>query len=278
MTALAEGMRFKEYLLEEFIKGECKGTRAVWRASKGEKQYIIKEKSDDAEYEKERAALRRLEKHPNIAPLTEEDTATRTLITPYVGEELPRLWRRGSAPTLQEAIDYALSYITALDYMHQQGVVHLDLNLFNLLVPDEYTVHGTQASIIDMGEARLEEEFPLPPRTFSFYANLLLDIILEPEMARRAIQPRTYEGSKHKDVIDLGRSIDKIFCVTLFNYDGSLISKSAFGFGDRLRRIASPLASILRDVVTARVTTAKEFKERLGNLSVSLPFRMYAHE
>lgn len=75
--------------------------------------------------------------HPNILPLFDSGTAAGLVyhVTPYVeGESLARrLEREGQLP-VDEAVRIALGVAEALDYAHEQGVVHRDVKPGNVLL------------------------------------------------------------------------------------------------------------------------------------------------
>lgn len=114
--------------------------------------------------QREVAALRQCERHPNIVRLCEvfQDQLHVYLVMELLsgGELLERI-RRKQHFSESEASVIMRRLLSAVSYMHQSGVVHRDLKPENLLFADE----GEDAPIkvIDFGFARLRPPEGAPP-------------------------------------------------------------------------------------------------------------------
>ncbi|KAK6477661.1 ribosomal protein S6 kinase alpha-4 [Huso huso] len=114
--------------------------------------------------QREVAALRLCERHPNIVRLCEvfQDQLHVYLVMELLsgGELLERI-RRKQHFSEAEASEIMRRLLSAVSYMHQSGVVHRDLKPENLLFADE----GEDAPIkvIDFGFARLRPPEGAPP-------------------------------------------------------------------------------------------------------------------
>lgn len=101
-------------------------------------------------FEREIRVTARLQ-HPHIVPLVDSGTAggLAYYVCPFIeGESLRALIRRrGKLPT-EEAVKLAVDVAEALDYAHQQGIVHRDVK------PENILVSNGQAIVADFGLAR----------------------------------------------------------------------------------------------------------------------------
>lgn len=113
-------------------------------------------KSEDAvrRFHREVKAAARLA-HPNIVTAhdADEHKGVHFLVMEYVdGKDLAALVKERGPLSVVQALDCVLQAARALEYAHQQGVVHRDIKPHNLLLDRKGTV-----KVLDMGLARIEE-------------------------------------------------------------------------------------------------------------------------
>ncbi len=104
-----------------------------------------------ARFEREARIVASLE-HPNIVPVYDfdEDDGSPYLVMKYIqGETLKARFQRG-APTLTDIITLTDAIAGALDYAHQQGVLHRDVKPSNVILDANDTPYLT-----DFGLARM---------------------------------------------------------------------------------------------------------------------------
>lgn len=102
---------------------------------------------------KEAKAAGRLS-HPNIVTVYDvgQDHDTIYIAMEFLdGNPLDRVIREG-LPSLQEVVEIGIQLAEALDYAHQQGIIHRDIKPPNIIL-----LKNGQAKITDFGIARVEE-------------------------------------------------------------------------------------------------------------------------
>jgi len=153
----------RNYVLEARIGAG--GMGEVWRARHTLLDRIVAIKIvsdkllDRAEFEerfvKEARAQSRLQ-HPNIIPVTDffhEDNRYFLVMPLIEGQSLAaRLAARGALP-VEESLRIAADALSALDYAHQQGVIHRDVTPTNILLD-----HQGRAWLMDFGIAMIINE------------------------------------------------------------------------------------------------------------------------
>ena len=89
--------------------------------------------------------------HPHILPLFDSGASDGVLyyVMPYVeGESLRDRLDRGQQLPVEEAIHYACSIASALDYAHRQGIIHRDIK------PENVMLYENEAMVMDFGIAK----------------------------------------------------------------------------------------------------------------------------
>jgi serine/threonine protein kinase len=93
--------------------------------------------------------------HPNIVPLYDsgEQQGQPYLVCAYIeGGTLAKMLKEGALPAVKSA-ELACSLLDALEYAHQQGVMHLDIKPANIMIGQR-----GQPMLMDFGIARLMQE------------------------------------------------------------------------------------------------------------------------
>ncbi|WP_305097195.1 serine/threonine-protein kinase [Croceibacterium aestuarii] len=106
-------------------------------------------------FRRERQILARLN-HPNIAHLHdggETEDGQPYIVMEYVQGRTLRDWISQDAPSLERKLDLFLQVAHAVEFAHQNLVIHRDLTPGNVLVTD-----GEQAKLIDFGIARPQSD------------------------------------------------------------------------------------------------------------------------
>ncbi|XP_076833623.1 ribosomal protein S6 kinase alpha-5 isoform X1 [Brachyhypopomus gauderio] len=146
--------------LKEVALGE--GSFSICRQcthKKSEQKYAVKivSKRMEAQTQKEIAALKLCDGHPNIVKLHEiyhDQLHTYLVLELLRGGELLERIRRKQHFSETEASRIMRRLVSAVSHMHDVGVVHRDLKPENLLFTDES--ESSEIKVIDFGFARLK--------------------------------------------------------------------------------------------------------------------------
>jgi len=164
------GQQIREYVFEEEIG--VGGMGAVWRArhSALPRTYAIKVMleqllrdlhADRRERNQERfvqeALVQAKLEHPLIVPIHDffHEQGQYFIVMPLItGESLEERLARGQLP-VEEALQISFDVLDALNYAHQQGVIHRDVKPSNILLDKQGRAHLTDFGIaILMGDRR----------------------------------------------------------------------------------------------------------------------------
>jgi tRNA A-37 threonylcarbamoyl transferase component Bud32 len=99
--------------------------------------------------------------HPNfvIAHDADEDEGIQFLVMEYIdGKDLSRLVKKHGPMDVDDAVEIIRQSARALEYAHQQGVVHRDIKPHNLLLTSN-DEGDALVKVLDMGLARLDNVF-----------------------------------------------------------------------------------------------------------------------
>lgn len=149
-----------EINLSEEILGD--GTYSVCRKCKNKqtgREYAVKIVSKRFDTSREVELLKLCQGHPNIVKLIEvyHDQLHTYIVLEFLrgGELLHRIRKRKSF-TEQEASDIMRKLISAVQYIHERGVVHRDLKPENLLYESDR--EDAEVKIVDFGFARVKPQ------------------------------------------------------------------------------------------------------------------------
>lgn len=166
---MREGTKIRDYIFEEKI-GEG-GMGEVWRARHAilDRQVAIKAMARHLEADPEfgRRFLQEAQSqarlsHPNIVGVSDffSEDGQYFLVMPLLsGKNLAdRLHERQGPLPLEEALTVARDVLAALDYAHQQGVIHRDVKPSNILLDDEGHAALTDFGIaLSLGRTRVTQ-------------------------------------------------------------------------------------------------------------------------
>ncbi len=197
---LRDGERLDGYLIERALGQGAFSTMYLARTAAGEPVVIkylhpgmIGDPNIYERFRRELAITKRLS-HPNIQrSLDLGGTHSQPyIVLEYVKGENFRSYLEAHAPLApEEAVDYALQIVSALEHMHSQGIVHRDLKPENLLRTPE-----GQIKVIDFGVALMAGTRRLTWRWLS-------DALGTPDyMAPEQIQGK--RGDRRADIYALG--------------------------------------------------------------------------
>uniref|UniRef100_UPI00358EB8D6 ribosomal protein S6 kinase alpha-5 isoform X2 n=1 Tax=Myxine glutinosa TaxID=7769 RepID=UPI00358EB8D6 len=160
-------MEMKEAPLGEGSFSICRRCRH----KKTDEEYAVKIVSRRMEVNTQReiAALRLCEAHPNIVGLREvfhDQLHTYIVMEMLKGGELLERIKKKSSFSESEASHIMRRMVSATSYMHDKGVVHRDLKPENLLFADESEV--APIKIVDFGFARVKPADGQPMQTPCF--------------------------------------------------------------------------------------------------------------
>ncbi|XP_040583710.1 ribosomal protein S6 kinase alpha-5 isoform X1 [Lepeophtheirus salmonis] len=148
-------MNLKEQILGDGSFSVCR--RCVDRLSG--KEYAVKIVSKRIDVSREIKLLKLCQGHPNIVELVQvlEDEAHTYMVMEYLsGGELLRKIRQKKKFNETEASRIMKKIVSAVNFMHFQGVVHRDLKPENLLFSD--ASDDAEIKVVDFGFARLKPE------------------------------------------------------------------------------------------------------------------------
>ncbi len=144
LSDLRPGFQFHQYqLLEQIGIG---GQGVVWSAEDRQRDDIVaikfneimgseQQKVDDELFERELGKLLKVQ-HANILPIYEcsLEGQVRYLVSPFIaGGSILEKIKRGPL-ALEEALRFSTEIASALDFLHQQGIIHRDLKSSNVLL------------------------------------------------------------------------------------------------------------------------------------------------
>lgn len=96
-------------------------------------------------------------RHPNLVQLHDlvfHDNGTAYMVLEWIeGLDLARVLEQYGPPAIEDALEIARQALSALAYIHRQGIVHRDISTDNLMVV-ERDDHELQVKIIDLGIAK----------------------------------------------------------------------------------------------------------------------------
>lgn len=157
---LKEGEPLDGYLIERPIGQGAFSTMYLARTATGDRVVIkslhpgmMGDPNVYARFKRELAITKRLA-HPNIARSLDlgGPRSQPYIVLEYVEGENFRRYLKAHAPLPpEEAVNYALQLVAALEYVHSKGIVHRDLKPENLLRTPE-----GQIKVIDFGVALME--------------------------------------------------------------------------------------------------------------------------
>ena len=158
------GTEIGGYQIREHVGSGAMG--AVYRAETGEGEEVafklLNVNLSHDSFVRERlvrevSALQRIN-HPGVARVldAETDSADVFIVTEFVsGENLDRLVAQRGPLSGQELLDFAVKSATALDAVHQAGVLHRDLKPSNVLISEEGPVLIDFGVAQEIGDARM---------------------------------------------------------------------------------------------------------------------------
>ncbi|MDF1666652.1 MAG: serine/threonine-protein kinase, partial [Planctomycetota bacterium] len=136
------------------------GMGAVYKAEKDNVTYALKTILPDcvsietlARFEREALAAAAVDKHPNIVSVhkLELDASPPYIVMDYVeGQGLDQLIEGGKPWSPERVLELLKPLASALDHMHNKGVIHRDLKPANILIRD----HDSAPLITDFGLAK----------------------------------------------------------------------------------------------------------------------------
>ncbi len=181
-TSLNKKVAIKEFFFKEYCERDAVGTLRISNPSNNGMVERFRQK-----FEKEARTISQLN-HPNIVSIhdTFSENGTAYYVMDYIeGQSLEDMVRRNGALSESVAIDYIKQVASALDYIHQRSINHLDVKPANIMVcssdnkailidfgvSKQYDVYGGQTSTtpigISHGYAPIEQYQQRGVQTFS---------------------------------------------------------------------------------------------------------------
>ncbi len=181
-TALNKSVAIKEFFFKEYCERDAVGALCISNISNTSMVERYRKK-----FEKEARTISQLN-HPNIISIhdTFNENGTSYYVMDYIdGQSLEDIVKRQGALSESVAIDYIKQVASALDYIHQRSINHLDVKPANIMVRQsdnkailidfgvskQYDAYGGQTSTtpigISHGYAPIEQYNPTGVSTFS---------------------------------------------------------------------------------------------------------------
>lgn len=159
------GYPLKNYTIQGIVgRG---GMGEVYRAVARGYEYAIKflpdmwmDNSDARERFLREADVTSRLRHPHIVTVHEHGAIENTLymVMDYIhGIELNKRIKQDGALPLEDALTVAIEIADALDYAHEQGLVHRDMKPSNIILRDQQDPELFHAMLVDFGVAKIRD-------------------------------------------------------------------------------------------------------------------------
>jgi WD40 repeat protein len=161
------GHAFGPFLLQEFAGRGTFGT--VWKAKQIDLNRIVALKIPHKSWLENESFSRRLDReaqaaaalsHPNILDLLDFKTidGLPVIVTKYITGVNLEQWLGNHKPTFQEAAEWVAQLAEALEYVHQQKIVHRDVKPSNVMLVGSDQNRQRTPILIDFGLALRDDE------------------------------------------------------------------------------------------------------------------------